>query len=75
MRRSVAKIVVMAMATVGLAFLGEGTATAADSGQDYGQHVRTCVQEMHFQEMHFDGMLNPGAMHQGFAGWNPEHAC
>lgn len=69
MWRSVAKTVVMAVTTVGLALLGAGTATAANSGQDYGQHVRTCA-----QEMGFDGMHNPG-MHQGFAGWNPEHVC
>ncbi|THJ06272.1 hypothetical protein E7Z54_06125 [Nocardioides sp.] len=48
---------------------GAGAATAAGTGQDYGQHVRTCA-----QTMGFDGTHNPG-MHTGFAGWDASHAC
>jgi len=57
------------MATA-LAMLVPGTATAAGAGEDFSQHVRTCV-----QTMGFDGMDNPGTMHQGFAGWDPSHVC
>ena len=70
MWKSVAKVVVMAVATAGLAFVGTGSATAAGTGQAYGQHVRTCA-----QTMGFDGVSNPGRMHHGFAGWDSSHVC
>lgn len=70
MRKSIAKVAVVAVATVGLAFPGTGAATAAGPGQDYSQHVRTCQ-----KTMGFDGVHNPGRMHQGFAGWDPSHVC
>lgn len=69
MWRSAAKLVVVGAATTALALLGSGAATAADSGRDYGQHVRMCA-----QTMGFDGAHNPG-MHNGFAGWDPSHVC
>jgi hypothetical protein len=49
------------------------TATApaqAASGRDFSEHVRGCQQEMGFSGTH-----NPGVMHQGFSGWDPEHTC
>ena len=46
-----------------VAYAGTGT------GQEFGQHVRTCAQTMGFSGTH-----NPG-MHQGFAGWNPAETC
>lgn len=57
---------VAGMATT-LVLLVSGTATADGTGEDFGQHVRTCA-----QTMGFDGVPNPG-MHQGFAGWDPSH--
>jgi len=40
-------------------------AQAADAtGEDFGQHVRTCAQTMGFTGEH-----NPG-MHAGYAGWD-----
>lgn len=48
------------------------TAAWADTGgtgRDFGEHVVTCN-----QTMGFDGEHNP-AMHQGFAGWDPDHTC
>lgn len=41
----------------------------ASTGDQFGEHVRTCA-----QTMGFDGVHNPG-MHQGFAGWSPDHVC
>lgn len=70
MWKSVSKVLATAVATAGLSILGTGAATAAETGQDYGQHVRTCA-----QTMGFDGTDNPGRMHQGFAGWNSSHVC
>lgn len=51
-----------------------GTASAAVSaeaapGDDYGQHVVHCAQHHGFAGDH-----NPG-MHQGRAGWSPDHVC
>lgn len=43
--------------------------TDPGTGQDFGQHVRTCAQTMGFSGTH-----NPG-MHHGFAGWNPAEPC
>lgn len=59
----------IAAATVVLAFAGSGTPTEAASGEDYGQHVRMCAQDIGFDESH-----HPGT-HTGFAGWDPTHAC
>ena len=46
-----------------------GAVSPAAAASDFGQHVRTCA-----QTMGFDGEHNPG-MHQGFHGWDPDHAC
>lgn len=70
MRKSMAKATVVAVATVGLATIGTGAATAAGNGEDYSQHVRTCQ-----KTMGFDGVHNPGRMHHGFAGWDLSHEC
>ena len=45
---------VAGMATA-LVLMVSGTATAAGTGEDFGQHVRTCA-----QTMRFDGVHNPG---------------
>lgn len=42
---------------------------AAD-GQLYSQHVRDCQASMGFTGDH-----NPGVMHQGYSGWDPNHTC
>lgn len=43
--------------------------TPASAADDFGQHVTSCV-----RSMGFDGQHNPG-MHQGYAGWSPDHTC
>ena len=58
---------VLAAAIVGL--VASAPAQAA-SGRDFSHHVRHCQQEMGFSGLH-----NPGVMHQGFSGWDPEHMC
>ena len=50
------------------AVLGAGVTPAVADNQ-FGQHVRTCA-----QDMGFDGEHNPG-MHQGAQGWSPDHTC
>lgn len=42
---------------------------SARAADDYGQHVRTCAQEMGFSGDH-----NPG-MHNGRSGWSSDHTC
>ena len=39
-------------------------------GQQYSQHVRDCQLTMGFTGTH-----NPGVMHQGYSGWDPDHTC
>lgn len=46
-----------------------GAAAPAIAADQFGQHVRSCA-----QTMGFDGAHNPG-MHQGYAGWSPDHTC
>lgn len=69
MWKSVVRAVSVAVLVTALAVVGSGTATAAGTGKDFGQHVLTCA-----QTTGFDGAHNPG-MHQGFAGWDPNHVC
>lgn len=68
MWHSAAKAVGVAGMATALAMLVPVTATAASTGEDFSQHVRT-----HAQTTGFDGLHNPGRMHQGFAGWDPSH--
>lgn len=57
--------------TAGLLAAGGAPALAADTtGRDYAEHVRMCQQMMGFSGTH-----NPGVMHHGYSGWDPEHAC
>lgn len=59
-------------ATVALAatVILAGSLTAPAAADDaFGQHVRTCA-----QDIGFDGGHNPGS-HRGHAGWAPDHAC
>ena len=51
------------------AALVAGVAAPAGADDQFGDHVRTCV-----QTEGFDGAHNPG-MHQGASGWTPDHAC
>lgn len=69
MRKSALRTVSVAVLVTGLAVVGSGTASAAGTGRDFGQHVRTCP-----QTKGFDGEHNPG-MHHGFSGWDPSHTC
>lgn len=48
---------------------GAASGNAAD-GQLYAQHVRDCQASMGFTGTH-----NPGVMHQGYSGWDPDHTC
>ena len=51
--------------------LSAGSASAADGGgRDYAEHLRMCQQSMGFSGTH-----NPGVMHQGRSGWDPDHTC
>jgi len=43
-------------------------AGADGAGRDFGKHHATHAQEMGG----FTGAMNPGVMHQGFAGWTGE---
>jgi hypothetical protein len=71
MRHAFGKLVAAGAVTAALvltpAIASAGTSTG--TGQEFGQHVRTCA-----QTMGFNGTHNPG-MHQGFAGWNPAETC
>jgi hypothetical protein len=49
--------------------LAAGIAAPAGADDQFGEHVKTCAQTVGFDRVH-----NPG-MHQGFSGWNPDHAC
>lgn len=69
MLRPLARTVGITGATVLMAFAGSGIPTAVASGQDYGQHVRMCA-----QDVGFDGSHNPG-MHTGISDWDRTHAC
>jgi len=53
---------------LGIAAVPPPAAVAADPN-DYGTHVAECA-----QVTGFDGVHNPG-VHEGFSGWNPDHAC
>lgn len=53
----------------GAALLTTGIAAPAGADDQFGHHVRTCA-----QATGFDGDHNPG-MHQGYAGWSPDHTC
>jgi len=66
--RRVAAIVLVAAAVL---VSGAGPALAADAtGADYSAHVRQCQQATGFSGTH-----NPGVMHRGFSGWDPDHTC
>ena len=65
------RLAMMAAAGLILITVGEGSSfAAAGAGRDYAQHVRMCQQAMGFSGTH-----NPGVMHQGFSGWDPDHTC
>ena len=51
------------------AVLTVGAMTPATAADDFGDHVRTCAQDIGFSADH-----NPG-MHQGDHGWDPTHTC
>ena len=70
MWQSVAKAIGVAAVAATMAMFVPATATADGTGEDFSQHVRTCV-----QIMGFDGVHNPGRMHQGFGAWDPSHVC
>ena len=53
----------------GAALLSVGAAAPAAGDDQFGQHVRNCAQTTGFHVDH-----NPG-LHQGKAGWPPEHTC
>ena len=68
---TVRRLATMTAAGMILAITGAGPAFAADgAGRDYAEHVRMCRQAMGFSGTH-----NPGVMHQGYSGWNPDHTC
>jgi len=67
MHRISGKLLAAAAVTATLVLIP--AAASAATGQEFGQHVRTCAQTMGFSGTH-----NPG-MHQGFAGWNPVETC
>jgi hypothetical protein len=65
------RLAMMAAAGLILTTVGAGSSfAAAGAGSDYAQHVRMCQQAMGFSGTH-----NPGVMHQGFSGWDPDHTC
>ena len=65
------RLATMTAAGLILVATGAGSAFAADgTGLDYAEHVRMCQQAMGFTGTH-----NPGVMHEGFAGWDPNHTC
>ena len=53
----------------GAALLSVGVAAPVEADDRFGQHVRSCAQTTGFDADH-----NPG-LHQGKAGWTPEHTC
>lgn len=68
MSTTLRRALVAAVAAVGLSVALSPPASAS-SGEEFGQHVRSCA-----QGMGFDGSHNPG-MHSGYAGWDPDHVC
>lgn len=68
MSTTLRKVLVAAVAAVGLS-VALSPAASASGGAEFGQHVRSCA-----QDMGFDGTHNPG-MHSGYAGWDPDHVC
>ncbi len=65
------RLAMTAAAALMLVFPSAGSAIAADgAGRDYAEHVRACQQSMGFSGTH-----NPGVMHQGYSGWDPDHTC
>ena len=59
----------LAALTTGAAILASGIAAPVNADDAFGKHVRDCA-----QSTGFDATMNPG-MHQGYAGWTPEHTC
>jgi len=55
--------------TAGAALLTTGVAAPAGADDQFGDHVSHCAQATGFDAGH-----NPG-MHQGYAGWSPDHTC
>lgn len=58
-----------AVLVAGMVITALGTAAPASADDQFGQHVRGCA-----QTMGFNATMNPG-MHQGYAGWTPDHTC
>ncbi len=69
MRHMFGKLVAAGTITAVLVLTPAIASAGTSTGQEFGQHVRTCA-----QTMGFNGTHNPG-MHQGFAGWNPAETC
>jgi len=63
------KLVAAGTITAALVLTPAIASAGTSTGQEFGQHVRTCA-----QTMGFNGTHNPGT-HQGFAGWNPAETC
>jgi len=53
----------------GAAIVAIGVAAPAGADDQFGEHVRNCAQTTGFDVGH-----NPG-IHQGYAGWSPDHTC
>ena len=66
--RTFIKVTSAAALTAVVAVAGAALAPASAS-DDFGEHVVACA-----QGVGLDGSHNPG-MHQGYAGWDPSHAC
>ena len=69
MRHMFGKLVAAGTITAALVLTPAIASAGTSTGQEFGQHVRTCA-----QTMGFNGTHNPG-MHQGFAGWNRAETC
>lgn len=64
------RVTVRVALTVGIAgVVAAAAGGSAQASDEFGQHVVTCEQTMGFSGDH-----NPG-MHQGYAGWSPDHTC
>ena len=59
----IAKVALLVLTAAATTMLGAAPSTAA-TGQEFGQHVSSCAQDMGFSGVH-----NPG-MHQGVSGWD-----
>lgn len=66
MIRQLSITVSVGAAAAALVLAGTASSSATD---DFGHHVADCTRTMGFDAQH-----NPG-MHQGRAGWSPEHTC